>query len=267
MEKALILVLPADAKGKEKAASKKAKAESDPVGPPGEGGLYVGSPKQWGQLSPSLIAQVLGREVCLWAGESDFPKVQELQPPPSCSSGPFWGSAPWPKLTQGSGSLAHHKGPRSRQSQDGALYLPPSEPRDSELAPPQTSTRPSTSVSLQVLAADPVKRKPKEKTAAEGKAPTKPRPPKTLQVKLAKAPSKAPPKGEAKTATKGKARPKAGAEDEAEPPVGERVKGAKGSQAKSQAGAPKARAPKAGKKAVAKSKEKEAEGGAGPENA
>lgn len=117
-----------------------------------------------------------------------------------------------------------------------------------------------------------MKRKPKEKTAAEGKAPKKPRPPKTLQVKVAKAPSKAPPKGEAKTATKGKARPKAGAGDEAEPPVGERVKVAKGSQAKSQAGAPKARAPKAGapkvgKKAVAKSKEKEADGGAGPENA
>ncbi|XP_034281747.1 protein B4-like [Pantherophis guttatus] len=124
----------------------------------------------------------------------------------------------------------------------------------------------------QVLAADPVKQKPKEKMAAEGKAPKKPRPPKTLQVKLAKAPSKAPPKGEAKTATKGKARPKAGAEDEAEPPVGERVKVARGSQAKSQAGPPKARAPKAGapkagKKAVAKSKEKEAEGGAGPKNA
>lgn len=45
VEKALILVLPADAKGKEKAANKKAKAESDPVGPPGEGGLYVGCPK------------------------------------------------------------------------------------------------------------------------------------------------------------------------------------------------------------------------------
>ncbi|XP_039180368.1 protein B4-like [Crotalus tigris] len=124
------------------------------------------------------------------------------------------------------------------------------------------------------LAADPVKRKPREKTATEGKAPKKPRAPKTLQVKLAKPPSKAPPKGEAKTATKGRGRPKAGAEGEAEPPKGEGVKEAKGGQAKSQAEAPKARAPKAkapkaGKKvaAAAKGKEKEAEGGPSPEDA
>lgn len=121
----------------------------------------------------------------------------------------------------------------------------------------------------QALAAELVRQKPKEKTAAEGKAPKKPRAPKTLQVKLAKPPSKGPPKGEAKTATKGRGRPKAGAEGEAEPPGGEGVKEAKGGRAKSQAGARKARVPKAGKKvaAAAKGKEKEAEGGASPEDA
>ncbi|XP_015681680.1 protein B4 [Protobothrops mucrosquamatus] len=122
------------------------------------------------------------------------------------------------------------------------------------------------------LAADPVK--PKPKPAAEGKAPKKLRASKTLQVKLPKLPSKAPPKGEAKTATKGRGRPKAGAEGKTEPPKGEGAKEAKGGQAKSQAEAPKAkapkaRAPKAGKKvpAAAKGKEKEAEGGPSPEDA
>ncbi|XP_026578315.1 protein B4 [Pseudonaja textilis] len=102
-----------------------------------------------------------------------------------------------------------------------------------------------------VLAAGPTKPKPKpkpkpkEKTAAEGKAPKKPRVPKTVQVKLAKPPAKVPPKGEAKTAAKGKARPKTG------PP---------------KTGPPKTGAPKAGKRAAAKGKEKEAKGAAGPED-
>lgn len=142
--------------------------------------------------------------------------------------------------------------------------------------PPPALYKAEPSVSPQALAADPVKpkMKPKPKPAAEGKAPKKLRASKTLQVKLPKLPSKAPPKGEAKTATKGRGRPKAGAEGKTEPPKGEGAKEAKGGQAKSQAEAPKARAPKArapkaGKKvpAAAKGKEKEAEGGPSPEDA